>query len=130
VIGVGTDLCSVSRMRVALARTPSLADRVFTREEREYCERRRDPAERFAARFAAKEAVLKAMGAGLGACSLREIEVLRADAGAPSVALHGAAARLADSRGVQQLHLALSHDRDTAIAVVIALRGAEDSAGG
>jgi holo-[acyl-carrier protein] synthase len=126
-IAIGADLCSVSRMRAALSRTPTLADRVFTREERAYCERRRDPAERYAARFAAKEAVLKAMGAGLGACSFREIEVRRAESGAPSLVLHGAAVTLAAGCGVHGLRLSLSHDRDIAFAVVVALGATHSS---
>ena len=85
-IGIGVDLCEVDRMRAALERTPTLRDRVFTDDEQAYCDRRRDPTERYAARFAAKEAVLKAMGVGLGACKWREIEVVRAESGAPSVA--------------------------------------------
>src|SRR3546814_17428926 len=88
-------------MRSALSRTPTLRDRLLTAEEQAYCDRRNDPAERYAARFAAKEAVLKALGLGLGACRWRDIEVRRADSGAPSVLLHGRAAELSAERGVQ-----------------------------
>lgn len=108
-------------MRAALARTPSLADRLFTVGEREYCERRRDPSERFAARFAAKEATLKAMGLGLGACRWHDIEVLRAESGEPSLRLTGAAAALADERGIQRWLLTMSHTATVAEAVAIAL---------
>jgi holo-[acyl-carrier protein] synthase len=121
VLGVGVDLCEVDRMRRVLARTPGFATRVFTEEERAYCRERRDPAERFAARFAAKEAVLKAMGVGLGACAFREIEVVRADSGAPSVALHRAAAALAAARGIGGWHLSLTHTASVAEALVIAM---------
>lgn len=120
-MGVGVDLCDVERIRQTLQRTPGFADRVYTHGERDYCRRARDPAERFAARFAAKEAVLKAMGAGLGACPLRAIEVARAESGAPSVVLHGAAARLAADRGVVAWHLSLTHTATTAEALVIAV---------
>jgi holo-[acyl-carrier protein] synthase len=120
VIGLGADLCSITRMRVALDRTPRVAQRVFTNAERGFCERLADPSERFAARFAAKEAVLKAMGVGLGACAFRDIEVVSDAAGAPSIALRGAASELAAARGISRWHLSLSHDSDTAIAVVIA----------
>jgi holo-[acyl-carrier protein] synthase len=120
VIGVGVDLCEIDRMRTALERTPQLRDRLFTAEEQGYCDERTDPTERYAARFAAKEAVLKALGLGIGACKWREIEVARADGGAPSVRLHGAAQRLADERGVTRWHLSLSHTRSLAEAIAVA----------
>jgi holo-[acyl-carrier protein] synthase len=123
VVGVGVDLCEVDRMRRTLARTPGFADRVFTADEQAYCRRARDPAERFAARFAAKEAVLKALSAGLGACPFRDIEVVRASSGAPAVVLHGAAATLAADRGVAGWHVSLSHTRTMAEAVALALSG-------
>ena len=65
VLGVGVDLCEVNRLRRTLTRTPGFATRVYTDAERAHCNRRRDPTEGLAARFAAKEAVLKAMGKGL-----------------------------------------------------------------
>ena len=121
VVGVGVDLCEVDRMRRTLARTPGFATRVYTDAEREHCGRRRDPAEGLAARFAAKEAVLKALGRGLGACSFRDIEVVRASSGAPSIALHATAARLATEHGVTTWHVSLTHTATMAEAVVIAL---------
>ncbi|HEX5945939.1 MAG TPA: holo-ACP synthase [Acidimicrobiales bacterium] len=121
VIGLGVDLCEVDRMRTVLGRTPGFADRTFTAAEQQYCRRARDPAERFAARFAAKEAVLKALGAGLGACRFTDIEVARADSGAPSLRLHGAAATLASERGVGGWRISLTHTKTMAEAVVIAL---------
>jgi holo-[acyl-carrier protein] synthase len=121
VIGIGVDLCEVERMRTALDRTPRLRDRLFTDAERAYCDQRRDPTERYAARFAAKEAVLKAMGLGLGACKWREIEVARADSGAPSVVLHGAARRLAVERGIAQWRLTMTPTTVVAEAIAVAL---------
>jgi holo-[acyl-carrier protein] synthase len=121
VLGAGVDLCEVDRIRRVLARTPGFAARVFTDDEQAYCRARRDPAERFAARFAAKEAVLKAMGVGLGACAFRDIEVVRAESGAPSLALHGAAAELAAARGIARWHVSLSHTSVVAEALVIAV---------
>lgn len=122
-LGIGVDLCEVDRMRTALARTPRLRTRLFTEAERGYCDRRRDPTERYAARFAAKEAVLKAMGLGVGACGWREIEVVRADSGAPSVVLHGTARRLADERGIGAWRLSLTHTHRVAEAIAVALDG-------
>lgn len=120
VVGLGVDLCDVDRMRVALERTPSLRQRMFTEDERAYCDRRRDPAERYAVRFAAKEAVLKAMGVGLGACALRDIEVVRASSGAPSLALRGSAAGVAAERGIVGWQLSLTHTDTLAQATVLA----------
>ncbi len=120
-IGIGVDLCEVSRMRTSLARTPTLAERLFTPDERAYCEQRRDPAERYAARFAAKEAVLKAMGLGLGACRWHDIEVVRAPSGAPSLQLTGAAAAAAAERGVERWLLTLTHTGGLAEAIAVAL---------
>jgi holo-[acyl-carrier protein] synthase len=121
VIGIGVDLCEVDRMRAALSRTPTLRERLFTEGERAYCDLRRDPTERYAARFAAKEAVLKAMGAGVGACKWREIEVVRADSGAPSVRLHGGARALAEVHGISRWLLTMTHTHQTAEAIAVAL---------
>jgi phosphopantetheine--protein transferase-like protein len=120
-IGIGVDLCEIDRMRAALARTPTLRNRVFTDRERAYCDRRKDPTERYAARFAAKEAVMKAMGVGMGACKWSEIEVAKARSGAPSVRLHGGAATLADSLGIQSWRLTMTHTHRVAEAIAVAL---------
>lgn len=120
-IGIGVDLCDVDRMRVVLERTPSLRERLFTSRERDYCDARRDPAERYAARFAAKEAVLKAMGLGVGACKWAEIEVVRHDSGAPSLRLHGGARVLADERDISRWLLTMSHTSHVAEAIAVAL---------
>ncbi len=122
VVGVGTDLVDLDRFRLAAERTPGILERYFTEGERAYAERRRDPTERYAARFAAKEAVLKSLGLGLGACELAEIEVVRdEDSGAPDLVLHGKAAALADERGVTGWRLSLTHTDTAAHAIVIAL---------
>jgi holo-[acyl-carrier protein] synthase len=120
-IGIGVDLCEVDRMRAALERTPTLRDRIFTGREQAYCEDRRDPTERYAARFAAKEAVLKAMGVGIGACGWHEIEVARAESGAPSILLHGRARALADERGIRSWLLTMTHTHRLAEAIAVAL---------
>lgn len=120
-IGIGTDLVELDRFRRTLARTPKIVDRLFTDGERAYAEARKDPTERFAARFAAKEAVLKAMGAGIGDCRFREIEVVRAESGAPSVLLHGRAAELAAERGVGEWRLTMTHTASLAQAIAVAL---------
>jgi len=121
VMGIGMDLVEVDRMRTAVDRTPGLVDRVFTTGEATWAAGARDPAQRLAARFAAKEAVLKALGVGLGAAPLRSIEVVRAPSGQPAVVLHDQASELADRLGVQVWHLSLTHTSTTAAAVAVAM---------
>ena len=119
-IGVGVDAVEVDRFRKVLARTPGVARRLFTDAERAYGERARDPAQRLAARFAAKEATMKALGVGLGAFKFHDVEVTKARSGKPSLQLTGAAAELAARQSVTALHLSLTHSDETAEAVVIA----------
>lgn len=120
ILGVGIDLCQVSRMRSALSRHDGrFAARVFTNAERAYCDGRADPAQHYAARFAAKEALLKALSVPPG-LSWHEIEVQPTGSGSPSLVLRGQAARAAAERNVARLHLSLTHSGDSAAAVVIA----------
>ncbi len=118
VVGVGIDLVEVGRMREVLARTPRFADRVFTEAEWEYCSSRPSPEVHAAARFAAKEAVLKAIGASMWDGRLRDIEVVRTDAG-PAVRVSGGFARHAGH--VAGWHLSLTHTDTTAAAVAVAV---------
>lgn len=121
VIGLGVDLVDVDRFRRTLARTPGLTTRLFTPEERMYADTRRDPTERYAVRFAAKEAVMKALGVGLGAIDWHDVEVVRDASGAPSLRVGGRAATLAADAGVSGWLVSLSHTVSTAEAVVIAV---------
>lgn len=122
VVGLGTDLVEIERFRLAMKRRGDrFTQRLFSDEERRYADRHRDPAPRLAARFAAKEAVMKAMGVGLWKFAFRDVEVMRAPSGAPGIAVRGRAAELAVDRGVGSWLLSLSHTDDTAIAVVLAL---------
>ncbi|MEE2768427.1 MAG: holo-ACP synthase [Actinomycetota bacterium] len=120
-IGIGADLVEVDRFRRALDRTPRLRERLFRPDERMYAERAVDPAQRYAARFAAKEATLKALGLGLGAMALYDIEVVRESSGRPALCLHGRAAVTAARAGVTQWQLTLTHTDRTAHATVVAL---------
>lgn len=122
IIGIGVDVVDVPRMRQVLERTPSFRERTFTPGERADAEQRNDPTERYAARFAAKEAVMKSMGLGLGAFGFHEVETILAESGQPSLVLSGLAAELAEARGITRWHLTLSHTSNTAIAMVIAER--------
>jgi holo-[acyl-carrier protein] synthase len=118
VIGMGIDAVEIDRFRRLLARRPRMARRLFTDGELAYATRRRDPAPPLAARFAAKEAVLKALGVGLGAARLTE--VTREDGGAPTLVLAVRAAALASDRGVHRWHLSLTHTGAAAVAVGLA----------
>ena len=120
-IGIGTDLVELDRFREALRRTPRLAERLFRPDERAYAERSRDPTERLAVRFAAKEAVMKALGVGLGEMAFADIEVVRQASGAPQVRLHGRAAEVAAEHGVTDWRLSLTHTDRAAQAVAVAL---------
>lgn len=115
-VGVGVDVVDVARFTRVLQRRPRLIARLFTQRERDDAAER---PERLAARFAAKEAVLKALGSGLGDASFLSIEVRRQASGAPEVVLHDRAITLARARGITELHLSLSHTATTATAFVI-----------
>lgn len=120
-IGIGVDLVDVGRMRAALDRTPTLAGRLFTEAERSYAEQARDPSARYSVRFAAKEAVMKALGVGLGAFDWHDVEVVRSDSGAPSLVVTGRAAAIAAEAGVREWKLTLTHTDDLAEAIAVAL---------
>jgi len=121
VVGVGVDSVELDRFRRVLARTPGVARRLFTEDERAYGARFRDPTGRLAARFAAKEAAMKALGVGLGAFRFRDVEVVRAPSGQPRLRVVGAAAALARTRGVGGWRVSLTHTERLAHAVVVAV---------
>jgi len=118
----GVDLVQVERLREVMERHARFEEEVFTEGERAYCRRRPDPYPHFAARFAAKEATLKALHRGLfggGADrALKEIEVVRED-GPPRLVLHGALARAGERAGFRSPTLSLSHDGGIAVASVV-----------
>ncbi len=120
VTGIGTDLVEIDRIARSLARTPRLRERVFGAAEILYCEARGRPAQHYAARFAAKEAFLKALGMGLfEGVALSDIEVARESEGAPWLRLGASAARALEQRGCHRALLSLSHSGNFAIAVVL-----------
>jgi len=115
-VGVGVDVVDVPRFELALQRHPRLIDRLFTTSEQDDASKR---PERLAARFAAKEAVLKTLGVGIGATPWKSIEVQKSASGAPHVVLHGEAQELATQLGIRDLLLSMSHTDTTAIAFVV-----------
>lgn len=119
--GIGVDVLNVARMTEIVARRgDAFLKRVFTPDEIAYCLRHKNPAPSLSARFAAKEAVIKALGVGWQpGMRWTDIEVVRAPNGKPSLALHGATGEIARTQGIRHMHLSLTHESDRAIAFVI-----------
>jgi holo-[acyl-carrier protein] synthase len=115
--GIGIDLIEVERIENALARRPRLAERLFTAAELDYASARARPGRHLAARFAAKEAALKALG--LGGMRMGQVEVVGGGDGPPALRLTGDAAEAADRAGVR-LAVSLTHSREMAAAAVTA----------
>lgn len=121
IVGIGTDLTRIERFRQFLvARKISLLERLFTAGERAYAFGKKDPAPHLAARFAAKESCLKALGTGWRAgISWQDMEVVPDELGRPDLRLFGRAAEIALAKHVDSIHLSYSHDGDYAVATVI-----------
>jgi holo-[acyl-carrier protein] synthase len=119
-VGLGIDLVETARIARALTRTAGFEARVFTEGESAACAARGDRVQAPAARFAAKEACLKALGTGwAGGLGFRQVEVVRESSGSPAMRLHGAAAARAASLGVTRIHVSLTHQASAAAAVVV-----------
>ncbi len=121
IIGLGVDIAEVERVKAAINRHgESFLRRIYTPDERAYCEKFRNKYERFAGRFAAKEAAMKALGTGWRrGIRWTDIEVARQKGGKPSLELHGAARKLADEMGVQHISVSITHTATQALAQVI-----------
>jgi holo-[acyl-carrier protein] synthase len=113
IVGIGVDVVEIARIQAALSRTPGLAPRLFAQSERDL------PVDSLAARFAAKEATAKALGAPPG-LAWTDVQVRRDDSGRPQLAVSGTVARAARILGVSRWHLSLSHDAGVSIAMVVA----------
>lgn len=124
VLGVGTDLVDITRFEQVLERRPLLAARLFSADELGYAARLARPAPTLAGRFAVKEAVMKALGVGLGSVDWSDISVARRPGGRPELTVAGRAADLASSIGVGGWHVSISHTDAVASAVVVAVAGA------
>jgi len=121
ILSTGIDIVEVYRIRETMERTPRFTERVFTANEREYCESKGVVAfQSYAARFAAKEAFLKALKTGWrGKIGWQDIEVVQSDDGAPSLNVTGEAKLILKQLGADAIHISLSHTADHAIAQVI-----------
>ncbi|QNO14576.1 holo-ACP synthase [Alkalicella caledoniensis] len=118
IIGVGVDLIEISRIKkVVEARGDKLLERLFTERELEVMSRKH---ETIAGRFAAKEAVVKALGVGIGIISWKDIEIIKDKLGKPKIYLTGAAARRRKTMGIIKMHLSISHSKSQAVAYVVA----------
>ena len=125
IFGIGIDVVEVERIAAAIERhgEPFLA-KLFTAEERAYCDSHKKPALHYAARFAAKEAVSKAFGTGIGGqVGWLDLEITRDPSGAPKLALQGAAADFARQNGITEIQISLTHTREYAAANAIAIAG-------
>lgn len=121
-VGLGVDIVEIERMVNILSRRPGFAYQVFSPDERAYCTSTSRPATHFALRFAAKEAVVKALGTGFSqGIWVRDIEVRRARSGRPFVALSGRAKEVAAERGVREISLSLSYTNTDAVACALAI---------
>jgi holo-[acyl-carrier protein] synthase len=120
IVGIGVDLVKIDRIDKAGKNHGGFLERLFTDREREYCSRQKFPAQHYAARFAAKEAVLKAIGTGWSAgIKWTDMEVLHGEGGGPIVNLTGRVKDLIDLKGVKQVFLSYSHDGGYAVAHVV-----------
>jgi holo-[acyl-carrier protein] synthase len=120
IFGVGTDIIEVQRVEEKLIRTESLKTKLFTPIEIAYCEAKHRPAMHFAARFAAKEAFLKAMGTGwTGGHKFSEIEIVNNALGKPELLVHGKVGEFCRVHGITGMQVSLSHIKDLAKAVVV-----------
>ena len=121
IVGTGVDLCEVGRMQEAIERHGQrILNRVFTEREIAYSERKANRFERYAARFAAKEAGMKALGTGWrGGLGWRDLEVINLPSGRPTLTFHGKAAEFAERLAVRNVSLSLTHTAEQAMALVI-----------
>lgn len=121
IISIGIDIVEVYRIGETLERTPHFAERVFTDAERAYCESKgKGAAQSYAGRYAAKEALLKALKTGWrGEIAWRDMEILNDELGAPALSVTGATKKLLDQSGATRIHLSISHTKDHAVAQII-----------
>ena len=121
IAGIGVDIVEIKRFSGVMERQKErLILRLFTPDEQKYCREHRNPVPHFAARFAAKEAVFKALGTGWAkGVTWLDVEVQKQEQEAPTIALYGEARRLCDAKGVSRVHLSLSHSDHWVVAMVV-----------
>ncbi len=119
IIGIGTDIIEIARIKKAGEKNPGFLDRVLTEKEKEYCFSLGSRYQSVAGRFASKEAIAKALGTGFAACSFTDIEIINDEQGKPEVFLENKALKLFEKLGGKEIQISISHNKDTAMAFVI-----------
>lgn len=120
IFGVGVDIIEVARVEDKLSRTPGLKEKLYTPVEIAYCESKKFPFQHYAARFAAKEAFMKALGTGWSrGVKFSEVEVRNLESGQPVLAVYGRARELCQEEGISRFYVTLSHLQTKAVATVI-----------
>ncbi len=119
--GLGVDIVEIDRIKKALLKYEKFEKRIFTQDESKYCQSKQEPAHHYAARFAAKEAVSKALGTGRAGMKWTDIEVKRDSKGKPFISLSGGAAKLANENGICDVEVSLSFNKSNAVASAIAI---------
>ncbi len=119
----GVDIVDIEKLKKVFTANKDFASDIFTEYERDYCMSRKDPFPHFSARFAAKEAALKALGIGMSGTGIdhafQEIEIVRGPSGKPGLSLSGWTEKISRKKNVDQLTVSLSHSADYAVATVI-----------
>jgi holo-[acyl-carrier protein] synthase len=120
IFGIGTDIIEIARVEDKLSRTRGLREKVFTVREIEYSQAKAKSGQHFAARFAAKEAFLKAMGTGWrSGYRFNDVEIVNDELGKPEVLVHGKVREFCEANGIRRWHVTLSHSRELAKAIVV-----------
>lgn len=119
ILGIGVDIIEISRIQEAVEANSNFIEKLFSKNEIEYLKTRNLRAEYIAGRFAAKEAVSKALGTGFRSFNLKDVEIDRNSLGKPIVTLKGKAKQIAEKNGNYKMHVSISHDRDNAIAYAV-----------
>jgi holo-[acyl-carrier protein] synthase len=120
IYGIGTDIIEIKRVKEAITKNPKFIERLFTEKEIEYFKKRNMNIQHIAGGFSAKEAVLKALGTGLGAFRWKDIEILRCSVGKPIVKINAKVKHYVEENGIGDIHVTISHCRDFATATAIA----------
>jgi holo-[acyl-carrier protein] synthase len=120
IFGIGTDIIEVSRIKKQIEKEKGFKERIFTPAEIEYCEKRKTKAFSYAARFAAKESLFKALGTGWReGIKHKDVEILNDDLGKPDIVVYGKTKELVDAQGIKSIKISISHIEEFASAVVV-----------
>jgi len=118
--GIGIDIIEIERIKDAILSKTRFKNRFFTEGEIAYCELHKSPWAHYAGRFAAKEAIVKALGTGFRGFKWQDIEIVKDELGKPKVVLHNQANKLAQEEGITEIMISISHSRDYAVANAVA----------